>query len=68
MKTKKELKALLRETVMRCQIALPETEQDLNWFDQGCSIRTSGDFFERIVTELDLGNVDELFNPEQPHR
>lgn len=53
---------------MRCQIALPETEQDLNWFDQGCSIRTSGDFFERIVTELDLGNVDELFNPEQPHR
>jgi hypothetical protein len=52
--------SLLRETVMRANLALPETSQDLVWFDEGVTIQKSGDFFERIVKALDLGKIDEL--------
>ena len=46
---------LLRETAMRANLALPETEQDLQWFDEGVSVKNSGDFMERLFESLDLG-------------
>lgn len=53
-----KLKMLLRETVFRCQLAFPESEQDLKWFDEGTVIQNSGDFFERIDKELGLGELE----------
>ncbi len=52
--------SLLRETVMRSNLAMPETEQDLKWFDEGVTHLRSGDFFERLVRHLDLGNIDDM--------
>lgn len=50
-----ELKNLLRECVMRAHFALPENEQDAEWFDDG---RMDSDFIEQIFRVLDLGNPD----------
>lgn len=46
---------LLRECVMRSNLALPENEQDLKWFDETCSVKNSGDFYERLHAALELG-------------
>lgn len=54
MKTE-EIKSLLRETVMRCNLAFPEDEQDLKWFDEGLDIHKSGDFQNRLFKTLGLG-------------
>lgn len=46
---------LLRETVLRCNLMLPTSEEELKWFEEGCAIHKSGDFFERIHKRLNLG-------------
>lgn len=46
---------LLRETVLRCNLVMPTSEEELKWFDEGCGIQNSGDFFERIYKRLNLG-------------
>jgi hypothetical protein len=59
-----DLKKLLRETVFRCQLALPEDVDSIKWFDEGCDVSKS-DFFERIYNELNLGDIsDENANNE----
>ena len=47
--------SLLRETTMRANLALPENDQDLKWFDETCDHKKSGDFMERLFDELKLG-------------
>lgn len=47
---------LLRETVMRTQIGMPETEEDVEWFEETVDRSKSGDFIERLYKQLDLGN------------
>lgn len=51
---------LLRETTMRASLAMPETEQDLKWFDEGVSVDKSGDFMERLFSALDLGHYQPM--------
>jgi len=46
---------LLRETVLRSQLYLPTNEQELKWFDEGVSIKNSGDFLERLYNRLEIG-------------
>jgi len=46
---------LLRETVLRCNLIMPTSEEELKWFDEGCTIQKSGDFFERIYKRLNIG-------------
>lgn len=50
------LKILLRELTMRSQIAFPEDEQDLEWFDEGLVGQT--ELFETIFETLGLGSAE----------
>ena len=50
--------SLLRETAMRTNIAMPETEEDVEWFEETVARSKSGDFMERLYKCLDLGNND----------
>ena len=50
-----ETEDLLRETVLRCNLIMPTSEEELKWFDEGCTVQKSGDFFERIYKRLNLG-------------
>jgi hypothetical protein len=54
--------SLLMETVMRCQIAMPETGMDLIWFEETCAVANSGDYFERLTKHLNLGNINDQQN------
>lgn len=38
---------LLRETIVRCNLAFPSTSQEIKWFDDGVSVKNS-DFLKRI--------------------
>lgn len=51
---------LLREAVMRGQMALPENSKDLEWFDEGLNYRKSGDFMERLFKALELGDYEKF--------
>lgn len=51
----KELRNLLRECVMRAHLALPENEQDKQWFDSGANIKDNQDFIIELYTVLGLG-------------
>ncbi len=59
MKTKTDTDLLFRETVMRAQLAMPETSQDLQWFDEGLDYRNS-DFQIRLYKYFDLGNLNSV--------
>lgn len=50
-----EVLPLLRELAMRSQICFPETEEDLDQFNEG--IKGQNDLFLKIMTVLDLGNL-----------
>lgn len=45
---------LLRETAMRGHFAMPENDQDVEWFEEK---RSNADFVEQIFTVLKLGKV-----------
>lgn len=47
--------SLLRETAMRANLAMPENDQDLKWFEETCDRKKSGDFMERLFDGLRLG-------------
>ncbi len=50
---------LLRELFMKSNLGFPETEQDLDWFNQGKEpIESYRDLLIRISEELGLGKVD----------
>lgn len=53
----KELRELLREVVMRTNIAMPETEQDIKWFDEVINAEIDNNFIERIFKTLKLGKI-----------
>ena len=50
---------LLREVVMRTNIAFPENEQDLQWFEEKCDHRKT-DLMIRLSEILRLGNYSEV--------
>lgn len=50
-----ELLNLLRETVMRAHLAMPENDQDAEWFDDP---EIDIDFMEQIHKVLNLGNYE----------
>ncbi len=56
---KVDIDLLFRETVMRAQLAMPETSQDLQWFDEGLDYRNS-DFQIRLYKYFDLGNLNSV--------
>lgn len=45
------LRALLDETLIRCQLVFPASEQEIMWFDAGHDITTDDgrDYFNRIT-------------------
>lgn len=51
-----ELLKLLRETVMRNHMALPENSQDEKWFDEGCSMKDTPDFLITVYKTIGLGH------------
>ena len=53
-----ELRKLLLETVLRCQLFLPEDEEQLKWFEDSTSIFKS-DIIERLGDELGLGKLND---------
>ncbi len=57
------LSRLLRETIMRTQIAMPLEERDLKWWDEGTDHeKIKGDFFYDIAHFL---GVDEYEMPDK---
>jgi len=53
-----ELRKLLLETVLRCQLFLPEDEEQLKWFEDGTSIFKS-DIIVMLGDELGLGKIND---------
>jgi len=56
------LKDLLREFIMRKQLAFPECEIDLKLWDEG--INNQPELMEEISDVLNLGDTDEEFKPQ----
>ncbi len=50
-----DLKKLLRETVMRAHLAMPENKQDEKWFDDE---RMDHVFIQRVYEVLKLGKKE----------
>lgn len=48
---------LLREFVMRSNMALPESEEDLKWFEDGISAEKNPEFIERLFAVAGLGKL-----------
>lgn len=53
------LNVLFRECVMRCQIAFPENEQDLKWFEDG--LKDNHLFFMKVFNVLELGDDEKQY-------
>lgn len=49
---------LLREITFRCNLALPTSEEELKWFDEGVDVTKSGDFMHRLFKRLDIGQEE----------
>lgn len=50
-----ETEKLLREVTFRCNLALPTSEEELEWFEEGCDRKKSGDFALRLFKRLGIG-------------
>ncbi len=49
-----KLRVLLRETAIRCQIFLPQSEEEEKWWNEACHHQKSGDFMLRLFKELQM--------------
>lgn len=47
----------LREAIMRANLALPESEEDLKWFDEGINVDRDHKFIERVFHIAGLGKL-----------
>lgn len=56
-KNKNDKLRLLRETAMRCQIAFPQNQEDLDWFNDGLSPKKPCDFMDRLFDTIDCGKI-----------
>lgn len=62
------LYSLLRETVMRNQLAFPESEQDIKWFEEGLKgmdEKRKHVFMNCLFSELKLGRLAGIENPNK---
>lgn len=70
MTQKERLMMLLRQTVMRNHMAMPENKQDERWFDEGWSMDKSPEYLKMIYETLELGNYknndNTASNPKTP--
>lgn len=48
---------LLRETVMRSNLAMPENEQDEKWFNEKINPKQDDNFIERLYKVLNIGKI-----------
>lgn len=47
----------LREFVMRTNMALPESEEDLKWFEEGINAIKNPEFIEQLFVAAGLGEL-----------
>lgn len=59
-----ELMILLRETIMRNHMALPENTTDEKWFDEGWSMKDTPEYLRKVYRTLGLGNYTNYKNEQ----
>ena len=54
-KVKKNIhKEILRELAIRGRYILPETEKEIDWFDEGTNLNKCPDFLKRLLNALEI--------------